>query len=93
MDQPGFHCVIHSASARLNSMFCTSRLTPSFRGVPRCLHAHNVKKNARLSLTRCYDNEFPDERLRWTMNEDTQLCDAFRAYDSSAGAMTARIRL
>jgi len=38
----------------------------------RCLHAHNVKKNSRLSLARCYDQEFPDERLRWTFNEKTQ---------------------
>ena len=28
-----------------------------------------------------------------SMNEDTQLCDAFRAYDSSAGAMTPADKL
>ena len=38
----------------------------------RCLHAHNVKKNSRLSLARCYDQEFPDERLRWTFDQETQ---------------------
>ena len=65
----------------------------------RCLHAHNVKKNARLSLTRCYDNEFPDERLRWTMNEDTQQIYlhskhlvASRVTCSSRAAQLTRIR-
>jgi polypeptide N-acetylgalactosaminyltransferase len=38
----------------------------------RCLMAHEIKNKARLELTRCYDHETPDGRLRWRLDPTTK---------------------
>jgi len=38
----------------------------------RCLHAHEIKKNARLELARCWDNELEDGRLKWDYDKETK---------------------
>jgi hypothetical protein len=38
----------------------------------RCLLAHDIKKNARVSLARCYDHETDEGHLRWNYDEKTR---------------------
>ena len=52
----------------------------------RCLHAHHVKNKARLSLARCYDQEFDDERLRWDYDETTL---QLRLHNKPTGCLSA----
>jgi glycosyltransferase involved in cell wall biosynthesis len=52
----------------------------------RCLYAHSVKKNARLSLARCYDQEFDDERLRWEYDTTTL---QIKIYNKQTGCLAA----
>eukprot|EP00039_Didymoeca_costata_P019100 m.336233 g.336233 ORF g.336233 m.336233 type:complete len:694 (-) comp17791_c0_seq1:88-2169(-) len=52
----------------------------------RCLHAYSLKKNARISLARCYDQEFDDERLRWHYDPETL---QMKVYNKPSGCLTA----
>ena len=52
----------------------------------RCLYAHNVKKNQRLSLARCYDQEFEDQRLRWEYDTTTL---QIKIYNKQTGCLAA----